>query len=193
MFVVIEGRRTGKLEKQERFIRIERAIFIGLFITLALFMLTGVLGFFDFVSRFKEPLDKILLFSPVIISIVASIVIADLMREEVEDSTKTNLLKAFLLASGVVFLLALAFVVIPALFPLEFRIIVLLALMLAVAEAFSRVLRRVEKGKLLEGELKRKVEELCRRAGVKVDGVYLIEDEEINAFVTGAGENNICD
>ena len=93
LFVVIEGRRTRKLEKQERFIRIERAIFIGLFITLALFMLTGVLGFFDFVSRFKEPLDKIVLFSPVNISILASIVIADLMREEVEGSTKTNLLR----------------------------------------------------------------------------------------------------
>ncbi|MFA4663254.1 hypothetical protein QDY65_08550 [Pyrococcus kukulkanii] len=85
-----------------------------------------------------------------------------------------------------VFLLALAFVIIPTLFPVEFRIIVLLALMLAVTEAFSRVLRCVEKGKLLEGELKREVGELCRRAGVKVGRVYLIEDEEINAFVNGA-------
>ncbi|MFA4641059.1 hypothetical protein [Pyrococcus kukulkanii] len=92
-----------------------------------------------------------------------------------------------------VFLLALAFVIIPTLFPVEFRIIVLLALMLAVTEAFSRVLRCVEKGKLLEGELKREVEDLCRRAGVKVGRVYLIEDEEINAFVNGARENNICD
>ncbi|MFA4668553.1 hypothetical protein QDY65_08555 [Pyrococcus kukulkanii] len=88
LFVVIEGRRTGKLEKQERFIRIERAIFIGLFITLALFMLIGVLGFFDFVSRFKEPVDKIVLFSPAMISVITSIVIADIMREEVESPPK---------------------------------------------------------------------------------------------------------
>ncbi|MFA4718856.1 hypothetical protein [Pyrococcus kukulkanii] len=112
LFVMIEGRRARKLEKQKRFIRIERAVFIGLFIMLALFMLTGVLGFFDFVSRFKEPVDKIVLFSPAMISVITSIVIADIMREEVE-SRQNEPPKAFLLASGVVFLLALAFVIIP--------------------------------------------------------------------------------
>ncbi|ASJ16232.1 hypothetical protein A3L04_03620 [Thermococcus chitonophagus] len=186
MFVVIEGRRARKLEKQERFIRVERAVFIGIFITLALFMVTGVLGFFDFVSRFKEPLDKIILFLPVIISILASIAVADLIREEVEGSAKTNLLKAFLLASGAVFLIAVAFVVIPALFPVEFRIIIFLALMLAVAEAFSRIIKQAEKARPLGGELRKEVEELCRRTGVDVDGIYLIEDEGINALVTGA-------
>ncbi|MFA4641060.1 hypothetical protein [Pyrococcus kukulkanii] len=55
---------------------------------LALFMLTGVLGFFDFVSRSKEPVDKIVLFSPAMISVITSIVIADIMREEVESPPK---------------------------------------------------------------------------------------------------------
>jgi len=184
--VAIEGSRARKLPAPERTIRVERALFVSIPAEVVLLSTAGIAGFFDFVDNFREPFDSIVLFSPALVSMLAAMAVAELMKGSADGSRRTDLVKAILLAAVAVFLIVMAFVVIPALFPAEFRIIIFLALMLAVAEAFSRVLRRVEKGRPLEGELKREVEELCRRAGVEVDGVYLIKDGGINALVTGA-------
>ena len=173
LMVTIEGLRARKLPRPEGIIRVERAFFISIFVGVALFSVTGVMGFFDFVDRFREPFNRIVLFSPIALSVLAAAFVSALMEGDVENSRRTDILKALLLALAVVFLLAMAFVVIPNLFPTGLDIIVSLALMLAVAEAFSRIIRRVEGGRPLEGELRKNVEELCRKAGVDVDGIYL--------------------
>lgn len=183
--VAIEGRKAKRagLERQEALIRIERAVLISIVITLVLLTIAGILGFFDFVSRFREPIDKLVLALPVLVSITASVVTAEAVLEEIELSSA---IKALLLTLGALITITAMFAVVPSLFPPEAEVFVYILLALITAEVFSQIIRRIGKGQPLDGELREEIESLCRKAGVAVEKIYVIEDEDINAIVTGA-------
>ncbi|CAB49737.1 M48 family metallopeptidase [Pyrococcus abyssi] len=165
-------------EKEGRMIKFEKVLFEALIISLVFFSLAGILGFFDFAMSFIEPLDKIIVILPVLVPLVVSTLL--ITRELGEKIRRGDYI---VLAVFIVFIFLL--VSLFSIIPMPYVPIVYLLMFLSFAELFSRIVRRFFHGTPMSGELRAKVEELCRRANVNVEEVYIIDEERIGAFVTG--------
>ncbi|AEC52632.1 putative protein caax prenyl protease 1 related protein [Pyrococcus sp. NA2] len=185
LMVFIEGRRIRRSEKQEMVIRLEKVYIVSIILCAVIFSVSGFLGFFDFVSKFVSPLDMLLLFLPVILSISISTLILVAFLEE-ERLKKPGTILTLILVFCFIVIVASVFIVIPELFPWKLRLPIYAILFLVVAEGTAVILRRIGKGKPLQNELRETIENLCRRINVEVEEIYVIQDEGLAALVTGA-------
>ncbi|MFA4640334.1 M48 family metallopeptidase [Pyrococcus kukulkanii] len=184
--VLVQGRRYDKINRKERMIKLSKAYIVSIFVELILFIISGVLGFFDYVGRFSGISGTFILFGPALLPIIASTLLLAYYSEK-KTMNRKILLLGFVLLLAIVFGMILLFMATEGIT----NFVIFIIYSIGVAEVFSKLVKKVGKGEVLTGELSEEIRRICRRYGIKIRTIYVLKDDKPYALVSGFGGKDV--